>query len=138
MFFPDEEKVIQDILGDGRKSLSMGIAEFAVSQEIGKSQISQWKSIVKPGVVCFVYDEIRNGHYIQVVDMNKSLRAWEQRMDKTMGFQRKERWIITFDSDYGKACINFADVKEADHFANTLDTFISSLLNCRKRTMQQG
>ena len=126
MLFPDEEKVIQNILGNGRKSLSMGIAEFAISQEIGKNQILQWKSIVKPGVVCFVYDEVRNGHYIQVVDMNKSLRAWEQRMDKTMGFQRKERWIITFDSAYGKACINFADIKEADHFANTLETYLST------------
>ena len=133
MVFPDEEKVIQSILGDGRKSLSMGIAEFAVSQEVGKNQISQWKSIVKPGVVCFVYDEIRNGHYIQVVDMNKSLRAWEHRMDRTMGFQRKERWIITFDSAYGKACINFADVKEADHFANTLDTYISTPAKLSKK-----
>ena len=133
MLFPDEEKVIQDILGDGRKSLSMGIAEFAVSQEMGKNPISQWNSIVKPGVVCFVYDEIRNGHYIQVVDMNKSLRAWEQRIEKTMGFQRKERWIVTFDSAYGKACINFADVKEADHFANTLDTFISSPAKLSKK-----
>ena len=123
-FDPDEIEVLMKIMGNDRISLSMGIAELAIAPP-SNSETPDWTSVVKPGVVCLIEDKRKRGHYVQVFDMDKELRAWEHKIEPNMEYQRPKGWVITFKSAYCQGCLNFVFQEEADHFVNTLDKYLS-------------
>ena len=131
---PEEEELIKELLGD-RKCMSMGIAELAISpiQNILNQETTQsfeWQSIIRPGLCCFVTDPERNNDYfIQVFNMDKSLRIWEQRMEIKMQYKRRRRHLITFDGAYGMVCLNFIDDDEADVFARAMSSIMQNKAN---------
>ena len=58
---PEEAQLIQKLLGDDRKCLSIAIAELAISpiQSISTNkneQTFEWQSVIRPGVLCFIQD----------------------------------------------------------------------------------
>ena len=117
-----EVKIVEKLLGSSCCK-AMGIAELAMSpiqstvltEKIHKFE---WKSIIKPGMVCFITDPGRNNdYYIQAFDIDKRKRVWEQKIDLQMKYSRRRQHLITFDGAYGTICLNFIDNDEADKFA---------------------
>ena len=68
----DEKKLVLELLGPST-CFSMGIAELAVSQSTLTTddiQTFEWKSIIKPGIVCLLQDPTRDWDYfIRVFDL---------------------------------------------------------------------
>merc|ERR1712051_467088 len=127
---PGEVKVIEKLLGDS-SCKAMGIAELAMSPIqstvlTGKLHKFEWKSVIKPGLICFIIDPGRNNdYYIQAFDIDQRKRVWEQQIDLQMKYSRRRRHLITFDGAYGTICLNFIDNDEADVFALAMSRVIT-------------
>ena len=126
--------MMEHLLGNAHCK-SMGIAEVAISpiQKIASTdgmQKFEWKSIVKPGLACFVQDADRNNiYFIQAFDLDKGQRVFDQRVDLKMQYRRRRRHLLTFDGDYGLVCLNFVDDDEADHFSFTMSGIVENKAN---------
>ena len=121
----EEVQTIESLLGKARCK-SMAIAELAISanQDIVTNDDSQtfvWKSVVQPGLVCFVQDPTKNNDYfIQAFNLDKPQKEWSQQVDPKMKYRRRRRHIVTFDGVYGLACLNFVDDDESDSFISSM------------------
>ena len=125
-----EVKIVEKLLG-ASCCKAMGIAELAMSpiqstvltEKIHKFE---WKSVIKPGMVCFITDPGRNNdYYIQTFDIDQRKRVWEQQIDLQMKYSRRRQHLITFDGAYGTVCLNFIDNDEADKFARAMSRVIT-------------
>ena len=114
---PTEKQIVMEILGDSKKVLFIGIAEFLVSPCCNEEK---WDSIVKPGVVCFVKDLFKCKFFVQVISMTEGKLVWSQNIDEHIATQRRRRWIFVFETGYRKLMLNFVDDDEADVFSNVL------------------
>ena len=114
---PTEKQIVMEILGDSKKVLFIGIAEFLVSPCCNEEK---WDSIVKPGVVCFVKDLSKCKFFIQVISMTEGKIVWSQNIDEHIATQRRRRWIFVLETGYRKLMLNFVDDDEADVFSNVL------------------
>ena len=114
---PTEKQIVQELLGDSKEALYIGIAEFLVSS---CSSEEKWDSLVNPGVVCFVEDLFKCKFFLQVISMTKGKIVWSQNIDEHIATQRRRRWIFVFETGYRKLMLNFVDDDEADVFSNVL------------------
>ena len=119
---PDEKELVLELIGPST-CFSMGIAELAVSQSTLTTddiQTFEWKSIIKPGIVCLLQDPTRDWDYfIRVFDLDKGVKVWELRIELNTRATRRRRHLILLDSLFGvfTACLNFVDNDEADIFS---------------------
>ena len=112
-----EKQIVQEIIGESKKILFLGIAEFLVSPN---SEKEKWTSMVKPGVVCFVKDLNRSKFSIEVISMTEGKIVWNQNIDSHVDTQRRRQWIFVFQTGFRKLMLNFVDDDEADTFSNVL------------------
>ena len=111
---PEEKELVLELLGPST-CLSMGVAELAVSQStITTDDIINfdWKSIIKPGVVCLLQDPLRDWDYfIRVFDLDRGTKVWDHRIELNTRATRRRRHLILLDSLFGvfTACLNFVD-----------------------------
>ena len=122
-----EKEIIQGLVYKKdtlKKILSIGIAEFLTSPSSGAED---WTSMVKPGVVCFVKDEIKKSFFVEIISLSKGKIIWSQNIDVHVLTQRRRRWILVFETGFRKLMLNFVDDDEADGFADILFSRISKL-----------
>ena len=132
----EEKDLVLELIGPST-CFSMGIAELAVSQSTLTTddiQTFEWKSIIKPGIVCLLQDPTRDWDYfIRVFDIGKGVKVWELRIELNTRATRRRRHLILLDSLFGvfTACLNFVDNDEADIFS----IFMSDIVgfdDCKK------
>ena len=126
---PEEKELVLELLGSST-CFSMGVAELAVSQStITTDDIINfdWKSIIKPGVVCLLQDPLRDWDYfIRVFDLDRGTKVWDHRIELNTRATRRRRHLILLDSLFGvfTACLNFVDDDEADIFSIFMSDYV--------------
>ena len=109
----EERRLIHKLLGDSNRKLASGIAEALLSSA---TEVEEWSSIIRPGVVCLVEDQEKRQFGIVVIDMDKEAIVWKQHIDHHLICERRRRWILVLQTGYRKLCLNFIDDDEADRF----------------------
>lgn len=144
---PAEINLVTDLIGEERRCLSSAIAQVAIDRSsflgnnfpvinhsarktsnlIAQRKTSfKWQIILRLGVIAFTHDLERKKYYIQAIDMDNGLVILNHIIENHVVFQRKRRFIVTFETEIGTICLNFVDDDEADHFARVLHTFMSN------------
>ena len=122
-----EKEIIQRLVNERenpKKILSIGIAEFLTSPSSGEEK---WTPMVRPGVVCFVKDEIKKSFFVEIISLLEGKIIWSQNIDAHVLTQRRRRWILVFETGFRKLMLNFVDDDEADLFADILFSRVSKL-----------
>ena len=110
----DERKLVHKLLGNTNKKLAYGIAELLLAST---GETEEWNSIIRPGVVCFLEDQVKGQFESVAINMVKGTIAWKQHIDGHIKSDRRRRGIFVFETGFRKFCLNFVDNEEADRFA---------------------
>ena len=83
--------LILNLLGNSYKKLTTGIVEVLLSSS---EKLEEWKSIIRPGVVCLVEDLHKKQFTVLVINMDQGAIVWKQHIDNHLICERRRRWIF--------------------------------------------
>ena len=145
---PDEIELVNEILGSDQKCLCRAIAQVAIDRStfLGNhfptpdnnltsennsmrhdknNNVFDWYVVLNVGVIAFTQDIPEECHYIKLIDMEKGKVVLSHKLARNTIFQRRRRFITTFETEFGTLCLNFVDDDEADVFMRELNKFSS-------------
>uniref|UniRef100_H2ZFH8 WH1 domain-containing protein n=1 Tax=Ciona savignyi TaxID=51511 RepID=H2ZFH8_CIOSA len=117
----NENRAVFTMLGRKCVTLATGVVQVYLANGAG----TKWQKRCT-GVCCFVKDNPMRSYFIRVFSLKNEQTIWEQELYNQFKYNTPRSYFHTFDTEYCRAGLNFANEAEANKFKQVFDEKVSS------------
>uniref|UniRef100_H2ZFH9 WH1 domain-containing protein n=1 Tax=Ciona savignyi TaxID=51511 RepID=H2ZFH9_CIOSA len=112
----NENRAVFTMLGRKCVTLATGVVQVYLANGAG----TKWQKRCT-GVCCFVKDNPMRSYFIRVFSLKNEQTIWEQELYNQFKYNTPRSYFHTFDTEYCRAGLNFANEAEANKFKQVVE-----------------